>query len=281
MVKNPEFNASSPQGWTDGQETTGNNVLAADQTSGTPSSGINGAFDSSFNPQEDPRTAANVKASAINLFYIGNIVHDISYQYGFTEAAGNFQKDNFGKGGEGNDVVVINVQSTAGTDDAKFYAPADGQPGEMDMFRFTTTTPNRDGGLDNVIPIHDLSTATKTSASSTEIATSSIGKSASATETATSSIGKSISATEIATSSIGKSISATETAASATETTLVATGKSTSTTAVATSSPLATQSSPDPKPRTTTHDKPHHTHSTKLSSTRQPSVPTPHPKCHA
>ncbi|KAH6575367.1 hypothetical protein BASA62_001979 [Batrachochytrium salamandrivorans] len=45
-----------------------------------------------FSTQEEPGTAANIAAAAVNLFYLANVMHDISYQYGFTESAGNFQK---------------------------------------------------------------------------------------------------------------------------------------------------------------------------------------------
>ncbi|KAH6583176.1 hypothetical protein BASA61_008118 [Batrachochytrium salamandrivorans] len=55
-------------------------------------------------------------------------MHDITYQYGFTESAGNFQKDNFGKGGK---------------------------DGVMNMYRFTTPTPNRSTGLDSGVAIHE------------------------------------------------------------------------------------------------------------------------------
>ncbi|KAH6560503.1 hypothetical protein BASA60_000241 [Batrachochytrium salamandrivorans] len=82
-------------------------------------------------------------------------MHDITYQYGFTEKTGNFQKDNFGKGGQGNDAVSINVQSSRGVNNANFLSPADGQSGIMNMFRFTYTTPGRSSGLDNGIPIHE------------------------------------------------------------------------------------------------------------------------------
>ncbi|KAH9262776.1 hypothetical protein BASA83_013747 [Batrachochytrium salamandrivorans] len=60
-------------------------------------------------------------------------MHDISYQYGFTESAGNFQKDNFGLGGEGNDAVTINVLNPSDTNNAEFLAPPDGQPGVMNI----------------------------------------------------------------------------------------------------------------------------------------------------
>jgi Fungalysin metallopeptidase (M36) len=38
-------------------------------------------------------------------------MHDLSYQYGFTEDAGNFQSDNFGRGGEDSDPVIVECQS--------------------------------------------------------------------------------------------------------------------------------------------------------------------------
>ncbi|KAH6582227.1 hypothetical protein BASA61_008631 [Batrachochytrium salamandrivorans] len=62
-------------------------------------------------------------------------------RYGFTESAGNFQKDNFGKGGQGNDAVTINVLNPSYTNNANFITPPDGQPGVMNMFRFTRPPP--------------------------------------------------------------------------------------------------------------------------------------------
>ncbi|KAJ1341787.1 hypothetical protein BSLG_010845 [Batrachochytrium salamandrivorans] len=91
--------------------------------------------------QEDPGSAANIAAAAVNLFYITNMVHDITYRYGFTEKAGNFQKNNFRKGGKGNDAITINVLNPSDTNNAEFLTPPDGQPGVMNMFRFTCSTP--------------------------------------------------------------------------------------------------------------------------------------------
>ncbi|KAH6565085.1 hypothetical protein BASA62_007466 [Batrachochytrium salamandrivorans] len=155
LVRDPEVRSASPNGWTTGTQTVGNNVNALDQRSGAPGRGSNGVFDSNHNSNAQPTTPENTQTSAVNLFYIGNTMHDLTYQYGFTEATGNFQKDNFGKGGRGNDAVRINVLSTSGTNNANFLTPADGQSGIMNMFRFTSTNPNRDGGLDNAIPVHE------------------------------------------------------------------------------------------------------------------------------
>ncbi|KAH6572484.1 hypothetical protein BASA50_000561 [Batrachochytrium salamandrivorans] len=154
-IYNPEFKGSSPNGWVAGNVTEGNNAITSDEYSETTSSTSDGVFNTKFNSTAEPDTAANIAAAAVNLFYITNMMHDITYQYGFTESAGNFQKDNFGKGGEGNDAVIIHVLDSYGTDDASFIVPPDGQSGEMNMFRYTTATPNRSSGLDNSVPIHE------------------------------------------------------------------------------------------------------------------------------
>ncbi|KAH6602141.1 hypothetical protein BASA61_001387 [Batrachochytrium salamandrivorans] len=155
MVANPEFKGSSPNGWTAGKATGGNNVVTSDTRGKTTSSTSDGVFDTKFNGDDEPSTDDNIAASAVNLFYVSNLMHDITYQYGFTEKAGNFQKDNFGKGGQDGDAVVVNVLNTSKVNNANFFAPPDGQPGEMNMFRFTYTTPSRSGGFDNGIPIHE------------------------------------------------------------------------------------------------------------------------------
>jgi len=48
---------------------------------------------------------------------------DIMYRYGFTETAFNFQQNNFGKGGEGSDRVLVSIQDSSGTNNANFATP--------------------------------------------------------------------------------------------------------------------------------------------------------------
>ncbi len=54
-------------------------------------------------------------ASVTQLFYTANVYHDVLYDLGFTEAAGNFETNNNGKGGVGNDFVILNSQDGSGT----------------------------------------------------------------------------------------------------------------------------------------------------------------------
>ncbi|KAH6567208.1 hypothetical protein BASA62_006228 [Batrachochytrium salamandrivorans] len=88
MVSDPESWGASPSGWSDGKATDGNNVITS-------------------NPQCESVLPSNV-------------MHDISYQYGFTESAGNFQTNNFGKGGQGSDAATINVLNPSNSNDANF-----------------------------------------------------------------------------------------------------------------------------------------------------------------
>jgi extracellular elastinolytic metalloproteinase len=55
-----------------------------------------------------------INASITQLFYTANTYHDLLYKLGFTEAAGNFETNNHGQGGVGNDFVYLNAQDGAG-----------------------------------------------------------------------------------------------------------------------------------------------------------------------
>ncbi len=94
-------------------------------------------------------------AAVVQLFYLCNWYHDKLYALGFTEAAGNFQSNNFARGGLGNDAVQADAQDGSGTDNANFSTPADGSPGRMQMYIFTGPNPRRDGDLDAEIVFHE------------------------------------------------------------------------------------------------------------------------------
>ncbi len=77
----------------------------------------------------------DIDASRANLFAMHNREHDWSYHLGFTEALWNMQKDNFGRGGLGNDIEQGNAQAGgvtggppgfAARDNANQITPGDG-----------------------------------------------------------------------------------------------------------------------------------------------------------
>ena len=90
------------------------------------------------------------------LFYVSNWFHDETYRLGFTEAAFNFQADNFGRGGAGNDRVSAQAQDSSGFNNANFAAPADGVRGRMQMYLWNGPNPDFDGDFDASVVIHEL-----------------------------------------------------------------------------------------------------------------------------
>src|SRR5207244_5599908 len=100
--------------------------------------GSSRVFNFSYNPQTDaPTTSAYRSGEVTDMFYWTNRYHDSLYLLGFTEAARNFQADNFGRGGTGNDKVNAEGQDFSGTNNANFSTPTDGSSGRMQMYIFT------------------------------------------------------------------------------------------------------------------------------------------------
>jgi extracellular elastinolytic metalloproteinase len=136
---------------------SGNNVLTykTSTTNTSPETDVGLVFNYTQDPTVAPTTTVNVNAARVNNFYLVNSIHDLTYRYGFTEAAFNFQNNNFGKGGKAADRVTASIQDSAGTNNADFSTPPDGQSGHMRMYLFTSTSPNRDGALENDVPVHE------------------------------------------------------------------------------------------------------------------------------
>ncbi len=158
-------------GWTDGNAVQAG--LDIDGTNGVdaPQNGTGRVFNFSYTPSfvtggappptgtegGDPLTGAAYRSGIVtNLFYLNNRYHDVLYQVGFTEAARNFQNDNFGRGGVAADRVSAEAQDSSGTNNANFATPADGGRGRMQMYVFTNgTAPARDGSLDSNVVWHE------------------------------------------------------------------------------------------------------------------------------
>ncbi len=164
---------ASPWGWHDTNgaagaeftDTQGNNVDAYTDTdaNNTPDAGSrpSGGASLVFTPAIDLNQAPanNRPPAVVNLFYWNNIIHDIEYQYGFDEASGNFQVNNYGRGGAANDSVQAEAQDGSGTCNANFATPADGSRPRMQMYLSSSGcwsgTPARDGDLDNMVIVHE------------------------------------------------------------------------------------------------------------------------------
>jgi len=164
LVNDPDDATASPFGWHDtngaaGAEftiTRGNNAHAfenGDNVGFSPDGGAGLVFDFPINTIY---SVGNQSESAIltNLFYWNNIMHDVAYQYGFDEASGNFQENNYGNPGAGGDYV--NAWGHTGLlCNAFFGTPADGANPTMQMYVGTCGPNNRDGALDNLVVAHE------------------------------------------------------------------------------------------------------------------------------
>ncbi len=165
-VVNPDNATASPYGWHDtngiaGAEytyTRGNNADAYDDDNGSNSgtvakhadggAGLN--FDFPFNPVYSAGDQSE-KAAVTNLFFWTNIMHDVMYLYGFDEASGNFQENNYGNGGTASDSVWAEAQDGGGTCNANFATPTDGSNPRTQMYICNS----RDGDVDNGVIAHE------------------------------------------------------------------------------------------------------------------------------
>lgn len=185
---------ASPEGWIPdgGDTTTGNNVDAyldrdADDLpdagtldrDGRPVGNPDGSArdrdflgttprDFSFSPPpvggdpdlgDDPDSPGYQRGSVAQLFATVNWFHDRLYGLGFDEGAGNFQEDNFGKGGLGGDPVLAGTHYGAAlllSDSANVSPAPDGLPLIARFSLFMGPFPARASALDAEIVLHEL-----------------------------------------------------------------------------------------------------------------------------
>ncbi|WP_452220183.1 T9SS-dependent M36 family metallopeptidase [Lacinutrix salivirga] len=153
LISEPANSIASPFGWHDvdgvaGAEftiTRGNNVWAQEDANGNDGVGFSPDGTSSLNfnfPLDDNQAPISFQqASLTNLFYMNNMMHDIWYAYGFDEASGNFQSNNYGNGGNDGDFVFADGQDGSGLNNATFGTPPDGLSPGMTMFLWAASGP--------------------------------------------------------------------------------------------------------------------------------------------
>ena len=153
---------ASPLGWISDfeNETRGNNVDAHTDADGDdrpdlprPQGSPFRVFDPPLDLEQAPSSSS--AAAVVQLFYWCNWLHDRLYGLGFVEAAGNFQKDNLGRGGLGGDAVLADAQDGSGVNNANFTPTPDGESPRIQMFVWTGPNPDRDGDFDAEVVIHE------------------------------------------------------------------------------------------------------------------------------
>lgn len=158
LLTDPSDADASPFGWHDtngaaGADYTilrGNNVQVYVDANNDglpdgagPDGGLGLVFDYAAAPGSVP-PSAYADALATNAFYLGNRFHDILWHHGFAEADGNFQANNYGRGGLGGDAVVIEVRKGGQTNNAGWVNTAEGAPPKLRFYEWSLTSPNRE-----------------------------------------------------------------------------------------------------------------------------------------
>ena len=173
-ITNPR-NLASPRGWifAPGGYLTGNNVRA--ETYGVNNQHIpNGpvfASNAYTNPIQFEHyyrldydwTSADfqtLKTAATNAFVVGNLYHDWIWGYGFREGDGNFQENNYNRGGVGGDSILAYTEyNSVGYINNAFFSGThiDGTPATVILwpFRYSLNGPDRHSGFDNQLCVHE------------------------------------------------------------------------------------------------------------------------------
>ena len=158
---------ASPEGWIPVGENrlVGNNAdIYADwddndSPDGPPVTGTTyRVFDYSLDLAQFP--TGYVAASQVQAFYLVNHFHDRTYALGFDESAGNFQADNYGRGGFSGDKLKVEVQKAAdlgypGVNQAWYQGWGDGSQCRIGISIWARANPHRCGVLDAQLMYHE------------------------------------------------------------------------------------------------------------------------------
>jgi hypothetical protein len=102
--------------------------------------------------QPVPTGSTQLNAKIVQAFHAGNWLHDLFYDLGFDEAAGNAQMDNYGRGGIAGDPLQIH----AGFSTTFAFAPPDGTAPALTLGRNEFSLSNRDvSGFDFGVFAHE------------------------------------------------------------------------------------------------------------------------------
>lgn len=131
----PDTPPPFPSDWVEAEAAVGNNVRAHLAAAGPTIKGTVKDGLLTFDP-DDP-TGDDQKV--LNIFYFNCYMHDYFYLLGFRETDGNFQRDNFGRGGVGSDLVDARAHPGAVSGTANMLTLSEGKAPIMNMGLVTST----------------------------------------------------------------------------------------------------------------------------------------------
>jgi len=142
--------SSMPDDWITSTRSEGNNVDAHLDANGSSIAGETVGGEISFNPA----TATGDDQKVLNIFYYNAYMHDFFYLLGYRESDGNFQQNNFNRGGLASDRVDARAHSGAVFGTANMATPVDGLSPVMNMGLVTST--NRHTAFDSSVVFHEF-----------------------------------------------------------------------------------------------------------------------------
>ncbi|HEX2014771.1 MAG TPA: M36 family metallopeptidase, partial [Nitrososphaera sp.] len=139
-----------PDDWVDLNSAVGNSVFAHLGGSGPTIQGTVQDGVLTF----DPADPVGNDQKVLNIFYYNCYMHDFFYLLGFREADGNFQQNNFGRGGVQSDRVDARAHAGTVWGTANMYTPIDGLGATMNMGLVEST--NRHTAFDSTVVFHEF-----------------------------------------------------------------------------------------------------------------------------
>jgi extracellular elastinolytic metalloproteinase len=142
--------AAFPDDWVETDRTAGNSVFAHLGVSGPTGAGTMQGGALVFTPATDTGDEQKV----LNIFYYNCVMHDFFYLLGFREQDGNFQRNNFGRGGLASDGVDARAHAGVVDGTANMGSPVDGRSPVMNMGLVSST--NRHTAFDSSVVFHEF-----------------------------------------------------------------------------------------------------------------------------
>jgi len=139
-----------PDDWVSDNRAVGNSTFAHLGASGPTISGAPTGGVVTFNPADPIGDDQKV----LNIFFYNCFMHDFFYLLGFQEGDGNFQENNFGRGGRTLDSVDARAHSGAVNGTANMLTLVDGSRPVMNMGLVTST--GRHTAFDSTVVFHEF-----------------------------------------------------------------------------------------------------------------------------
>jgi extracellular elastinolytic metalloproteinase len=142
--------SSFPDHWVQESQTQGNSVIATLGNGGAPG---NAALQNDV-AVFDPASPAGDDQKVLNIFYYNCYMHDFFYLLGFREQDGNFQQNNFARGGIASDRVDARAHPGPVFGTANMATPMDGFSPVMNMGLVAST--GRHTAFDSSVVFHEF-----------------------------------------------------------------------------------------------------------------------------